>query len=343
MSENSTIFDDVFRTMVEKLSYLTIPLINEVFYTAYPPDIPITQLRNEHQKGDGEIITDSCLLIADKLYHLECQSSDDSTMAIRMIEYDFAVAVENAVKQGRRYRIELPRSCVLYLRCTENTPDFLETEIVFPGEGTMLHNVPAIKLKNYTADLIFEKKLLLLLPFYIMRYEKEAHKEKRDSILFQELMREYEEIRFKLETETNIMGKTSLYTDLKNLITRIADYILQNDQELKKGIGDIMGGKVLELESERLMAIGEKRGIAIGEARGKECGIAIGEARGEERGVARGFALGEEHGLATGETRGEERLSILINRLILDGRSDEIQSVVTNAEKRRQLYAEFDL
>lgn len=53
--------------------------------------------------------------------------------------------------------------------------------------------------------------------------------------------------------------------------------------------------------------------------------------------------MGEEHGLATGETRGEERLSILINRLILDGRSDEIQSVVTNAEKRRQLYAEFDL
>ena len=56
-----------------------------------------------------------------------------------------------------------------------------------------------------------------------------------------------------------------------------------------------MGGKVLELESERLRA------------------------------------------------EGEERLSILINRLILDGRSTEIQSVVTNAEIRKQMYKEYGI
>lgn len=33
---NNTIFDDVFRTMVEKMTYLVVPLINEVFHTAYP-------------------------------------------------------------------------------------------------------------------------------------------------------------------------------------------------------------------------------------------------------------------------------------------------------------------
>lgn len=40
-NKNNTIFDDVFRTMLEKMPGLVIPLINEVFGTAYPEDTPI--------------------------------------------------------------------------------------------------------------------------------------------------------------------------------------------------------------------------------------------------------------------------------------------------------------
>ena len=129
---NNTIFDDVFRTMIEKMPYLAVPLINEVFHTSYPEDVKITQLRNEHQQENGEVITDSCLLIGKKMYHIECQSTDDTTMAIRMIEYDFAISIEHAEKQGRRYRIEFPKSCVLFLRSSENTQDYLEAEVAFP-------------------------------------------------------------------------------------------------------------------------------------------------------------------------------------------------------------------
>ena len=46
---NNTIFDDVFRTIVEKMTYLIVPLINEVFHTSYPEDVKIMHLRNEHQ------------------------------------------------------------------------------------------------------------------------------------------------------------------------------------------------------------------------------------------------------------------------------------------------------
>ena len=50
-------------------------------------------------------------------------------------------------------------------------------------------------------------------------------------------------------------------------------YILRKE-DVRKGIGEIMGGKVLELESERLKAEGK----AIGRAEGEE----IGQARGEQ-------------------------------------------------------------
>ena len=115
--------------------------------------------------------------------------------------------------------------------------------------------------------------------------------------------------------------------DLIKLIVKISDYIFQDEEKIQKGIGDAMGGKVLELESERLRAEGEARGKAIGES--------IGEARGK--------AIGESIGKAIGEVRGEERLSVLINKLILDKRNDEIQIVVTDAKKRRQYYDEYGL
>ena len=331
---DNTIFDDVFRTMMEKMTFLVVPLINDVFHTSYPADVEIVQLRNEYQRVDGEIITDSRLLIGNRIYHIECQSTDDTTMAVRMIEYDFATAVEFARKQGRRYRMEFPRSCVLYLRNSRNTPDFLEVDVVFPDGGCHLYRVPAIKVENYTKDKIFEKSLLMLLPFYIMRYEKRGHEMSENPQLFQELLNEYEVIRSKLEVEITESGRSELFSDLIGLITRISDHIFRNEEKVRKGIGEIMGGKVLELESERLERLQKEA-----EAEAK----AIGEARGRAIGEAKGIAIGEAKGIAIGEAIGEERLSTLLNRLIMDGRSAEIQSVVTNAETRKRLYKEYGI
>ena len=43
------------------------------------------------------------------------------------------------------------------------------------------------------------------------------------------------------------------------LIIRIADYILRDSQKVRKGFGKVMGGKVLELESDKLT----KKGIEL--------------------------------------------------------------------------------
>ena len=102
-----------------------------------------------------------------------------------------------------------------------------------------------------------------------------------------------------------------MYTDLTKLIIKIADYIFREDDNVRKGIGDIMGGKVLELESERLKAEGK----------------AIGRAEGE----------------AIGQIQGEARLGSLITRLIQEQRTEEIPIVSTDAKRREQLYKEYGL
>ena len=93
----------------------------------------------------------------------------------------------------------------------------------------------------------------------------------------------------------------------------------RKEEKVKKKVDETMGGKVLQLESERL----REEGMVIGEARGKAIGKAIGKAE--------------------GEAIGEARMRMLINRLIADGRMEEIGKLIDSAEACRELYKEYGL
>ena len=237
---------------------LAVPLINEVFGTSYPEDIEIIQKRNEHQTKQGEIITDSHLMILDKAYHIECQSTNDSSMVIRMIEYDFSISLGSMRLEDGKYRMYFPHSCILYLRGNQDRK-LLSVEMIMPDGSVTEYKVPAIYVGHYTKDEILQKQLFFLLPFYIMRYEKGNLEAEYPEL--KAMLEEYREIEKCLEEEFLEEGKEKAYKDLIELILRIAEYILRNQEEARKGFGDVMGGKVLELESDKLIQEGVKRGL----------------------------------------------------------------------------------
>ena len=249
---NNTIFDNVFRTMLEKMPELVVPLINEVFGTNYPADIAVEQQRNEHQTKNGEKITDSRLKIADKIYHIECQSTGDAEMVIRMIEYDFAVSLETKQIENGRYKIYFPHSCVLYLR-GKGRKDTLGMDIIMPDGRVIKYELPAIYIERYTQDVIFQKKLLFLLPFYVIRYEKNREDIEKDPEKLQKLLDEYVIISRRLEESLLENGKEALYRYLVEVIIKIADYIFSDSEKTKKGVDRAMGGEVLELKTDKLI------------------------------------------------------------------------------------------
>ena len=224
---HGTIFDDVFRTIAQKMPYLLIPLINEVFQTNYPEDIHFQQLRNEHYEKLGKIITDSILQIEDHTYHLECQSSLDGQMVIRMFEYDFSIALELAQKNNETFEIEFPQSCVLYIRNhrERSLPDYHEAIVKFADGQQIVYRVPILRAQNYTVDSIFEKKLLILLPYHILRYESFLKNSGNNTKRLEQLLADYQKISAKLEQCTNDK-KSTLYIDLITLIEKIADHIM---------------------------------------------------------------------------------------------------------------------
>ena len=270
--ENSTIFDDVFQTIKEKMPELVIPLINEAFGTAYAQDIPILRGENEHHTVNGKIITDSYLIIGSRKYHLECQSTESSTMILRMIEYDFAIGLEYAEKEDDIYQIRFPHSCVLYLR-GGSLKDHMDLNLVFPDGQSVKYTVPVLRMQWYSLEELLEKNLIMLLPFYIIRYEKLKEQLEKDGSLREELYEEYRSIEKYLEEIFLFKGHEKAFRDMMELINRITGYIFSESEKIKEGLGEIMGGKVLELESDRLIKQGEQIGLERGERLGLERGL----------------------------------------------------------------------
>ncbi len=250
------IFDDVFRTMEEHTPKLMIPLINEVFKTNYSPDTKITRLGDKRHLLQHMVETDSCLSIGDKLYHFECESNpENGIIAIRMFQYDVTVALEEKRRENGRFVVEFPASCVIYLRHNRNTGDRESVIVRMPDGREMEYMVPVLKSQMYTKEEIFEKKLYVLLPYYILRYEKQLEQIEKEEERRQRFLAEYDVICQHL-METLGSDDPLGYSELYDLMKRVQEYILKKWAETRKGVQQIMGGKVLESWRERTLREG---------------------------------------------------------------------------------------
>lgn len=169
-----------------------------------------------------------------------------------MIEYDFAISLESKKIENGRYRIYFPHSCVLYLR-GKGRSNTIGMDIVMPNGQIIKYDLPAIYVENYTTDVIFQKKLLFLLPFYIMRYEKSREKLDKNPKELRELLQEYEKIAGKLEDSLLGRGREAQHRYLVEVIIRISDYIFANSEKTRKGVNAAMGGEVLDLKTDKLI------------------------------------------------------------------------------------------
>ena len=247
---DSTVFDDVFRTIAQKMPQLLIPLINEVFHTNYSEDEDFEQLRNEHYEKYGKIITDSIIRIGRHIYHLECQSQKDASMVIRMFEYDISIALEHAYDSGAIWEIEFPHSCVLYVRNHRSLPKYHTAIVKFSDGQHVTYKVPIIHAQKYTVNAMFEKNLLILLPYHILQYEHFLKSNKTSEKKLNQLLDDYRKINEQLTDTCEKEKKSAFYQDMICLIKEIADHVIPKGNEVRKGMDDIMGGKILTLPSD---------------------------------------------------------------------------------------------
>jgi len=274
------IYDSVFRTILNDCRKLIIPVINEIFGENYTGNEEIEFFPNEHflsqqDKANQKRITDTNFIIygtAKKKYHWECQSTPDSKMLIRMFEYDAQIALDQGEVLGETLTVAFPHSAVLYLRCHKNTPGKMRYIIHTPG-GTVGYDVPIMKIISYTFDEIFDKRLLLVLPFYIFSFEDDFPEYNEDSEKLSLLKVEYKKIVERLEFMERD-GKIGAF-DKRTIIELSEDVlkeIAKKYENIRKGIGDIMGGALLKTDARSIKDEGRKEGRKEGKKEGRREG-----------------------------------------------------------------------
>ena len=262
---DNTPYDDVYRTMLNDCTELIIPVVNEMFlenYTGKEPVVLLPEIHfiNQQDVNTKEKITDSCFEIRSELprkFHIECQSTPDGSMAIRFFEYDSQIALDQGELKNHRLTLRFPHSGVLYLRHTSKTPDNMEIVLDTPG-GMITYTITIMRIQNYSIEEIFQKKLLFLLPFHIFRYEADLKNYETSKEKLEELTQAYRMIKTRLDALCQ-NGEISEYVKctIIDMTKRVIRHIAANYEQVRKGVNNEMGGKVLEHEAKTIL----KRGI----------------------------------------------------------------------------------
>lgn len=275
---SGTPYDDVFRTLLNDCTSLIIPLVNEVFHEHYVGSEKIEFDPNEHflNKQDGDLqerITDTSFVIygeTPKTYHLECQAYDDSSLLVRMFEYDAQIALDQGEIKNNILEVKFPNSAILFLRSNASTPDKMQIKICV-GEESLYQDIPVMKVKDYSLKDIFDKKLLFLIPFYIFTHESKFKEYNKNKEKLEILKEEYGQIKNRLE-ELCINQEITEYT--KHIIEEMSNNVLENlarkYENIKEGVKDVMGGQVLDYEAKRIFNEGREEGMEKGMEKGKE-------------------------------------------------------------------------
>ena len=136
--------------------------------------------------------------------------------------------------------------------------------IVTPG-GTVQYDIPIMKVQKYSLDNIFEKRLLMLIPFYIFSHENRFLEYNSNEQKLAELKAEYQKILERLE-ELEQWGVIGAF-DKRTIIELSGDVIkeiAQKYENVQKGVGDMMSGALIETSARTILNQGINQGISQG-------------------------------------------------------------------------------
>ena len=284
MQKRTPDYDNVFKTMKSKHKRLFISVINDIFKKDYPLDtemevLPSEGYLTESETTDGskeieEQISDFILKINDGIYVLECQSYDDGSMAIRIAEYAFIVARQFAEWDIGHATIPIPRFSVIYVKKTDRTPKSTAITFTFPDGQEVTYETDNVLLEELSKEYIIKKKLFPYIPFYVARYEAELTSKGNISNVICDLEYFRNEM-LRLHRKGELSGSEII--DIMGFVNTIITHIT-NGNENEERLVNIMGGTVIETESEKLIHQGISQGISQGKAQmlieiGKEDGL----------------------------------------------------------------------
>ncbi len=174
------IYDKMFKKILTLSSTAVTNLINGLFETNYPPESQIQYNWTEFEDdGLKKVLADTIITINGKYsYHMEAQLVRDEDIIFRVFEYGFSHANRNHAMQEGVEVLYFPEPKIIYLYAEENVPDQYKLKLDFGSQGSFLYQVPVVKYMQTTPEELTRKKMIILIPFELLKLRKVLEKER---------------------------------------------------------------------------------------------------------------------------------------------------------------------
>jgi len=181
--QESVKLDEIMRLLFDMSKETLVNMVNGLFgETLDPALVDITKDNAKFVNEQLEIIEGDLFLrvfipgsTKPNLFHIEFQTSEDGTMAIRVLKYDLTKAVENQNLNGKRI-LYMPKSLVIHIEEHKSIPDEYHTIIMFADGDTKEFTVPVLKYWQLSDEYLIKHNLFPLLPLQIFLLRAELDK-----------------------------------------------------------------------------------------------------------------------------------------------------------------------
>ena len=273
-------YDNAFKSLFTRCSSrVIVPLINEVYHPKIPLDdnVKIINKANELFLSEGDKnnfkvkITDAQSEINGKKYHMECDCYKHNMIILNMTQYTLGAGMNDThlTKERHEYRDRavLPESGVLFLRKTVKKKLFIE---VADDNHSFQHEIHPLVLADYTIDKLVQRRLYILIPFYLFNHEKDLKKYSSDKACrkrVRKAMRQMiDALKEGLEKEEILPVDYDLLTDMMKVVT---EGLTKKYRKAKKELDEIMDSYIYTTPSDRIYFQGRRDGKDEGFDEGK--------------------------------------------------------------------------
>jgi len=152
-------------------------MINGLYDKNYPLNSVVDYHWTEHNDDElKKTLADTIITINHSdSYHIEIQMHPDQDIVMRVFEYGYHHAVTS--RDGKDV-LRFPNPIILYLYEGGNTANYQELLIDFGEQGNFPYRVSVFRYLKMSPEELDQKKLIVLIPFQLLRLRKAIEKER---------------------------------------------------------------------------------------------------------------------------------------------------------------------
>ena len=177
---NGHIYDKIFKKVLTLSSKAVINFINGLFETQYSTDAKVTYNWTEfHDDNLKRILADTIITIDGcHSYHIEAQRYQDDTIIFRVFEYSYRHAERCKEISKDKCFLRFPEPKVIYLYAEGKIPDIYSLILDFGTQGTFEYCVDTVQLEKISVKELNQRKMIILIPFYLLSLQKIIRKKR---------------------------------------------------------------------------------------------------------------------------------------------------------------------